>query len=311
MTRNTQAATILLAALLTVSCIMVGVVAGDGGALVDLDENTPLTQESAYTTFETTGVVTADVGRPDLSITLAKEHDDVDLEGFHNDYAYEYLRVTYREEIDREIRFYVPSAYWGPYYDQAVEPVAGDDVTATFTPVGAGHYTAVTIAFDGKTSAVFKVSQLKGSTWSFWSRQDAKLGNATGFETGIAGEDQWNYASDSDWSSDGTLLIENVSDAGRVSIQYDADVSPSTEVWLKVPQGEDSSTPVYWFKREAASNESSTTLVVVSKQVDPPAVRVKKSATARDGLSSIINDWQQIPDRVGHLLDRLFGSGRK
>lgn len=302
--------TIAVAALLIGSCFAaagVGVVAGDG-AIVDLDENTPLTDESTYATYQSTGVVTVDVGRPDLAITISKEHEDVELDGFHNDFANEYLRVNYREDIAREIRFYVPAPYWGPYYDQSVESESGD-VTASFTPVAGGHYTAVTISFDGKTNAVFKVSQLKGSTWSFWSSQDTKLKNATGVKAGIAGNDQWNYAQSGDWSSDGTLAIENVSDPATVSIQYDADVSPDREVWLEVPQGESSRTSVYWFARDTPSNN--TTIVVVSKDERPPALRVKKAATARDGISSILNDWQRIPDRIGELVDSLFGSGKK
>lgn len=297
-------------ALLIVSCVaMVGVVAGDG-ALVDLDEDTALTDEETYATFSNDGVVTVDVGRPALSITLAKEHEDADLDGFHNDYAHEYMRIEYREEIDREIRFYVPAPYWGPYYDQRVESVAGDDVTARFAPVNGGSYTAVTLQFDGKTDAVFKVSQMKGSTWSFWSSQDDKLGDATGFKSGIAGEDQWNYAGAGDWSEDGTLRIENVSDEKRVSIQYDSDVSGDREVWLEVPRGESERTSVYWFERDD-TNDNSTTIIVVSKDDEPPAVRVKKDATARDGIGSILNDWKQIPDRARGVIDSLFGDGRK
>lgn len=289
---------------------IMGVAAGDD-ALVDLDEDTPLTTESAWSAFESNGSVTADVAAPDLSITVAKEQEGVSLDGWHNDYSNQYLRVNYREGIDRTIRFYVPSNYWGAYYDERVESVAGDNAVAKLTPVANGRYTAVTIKFTEKTDAVFKISQLKGKTWSFWSNRDDQLGNVTGLSTGIDGNDQWNYASSTDWSRDGTLSIENVSNPGSVAIQYDSDVSADKEVWLGVPEGQREYAPVYYFVREPANASENATVVVVSKEGEPPALRMKRTSSTGDGISSVLNDWSQIPNRVGDFVDSIFGSGEK
>lgn len=307
-----RAVSIAVVALLIGSCVatsgLVGVTSAE--TLVDLDEDTPLTERSTWEKFESKGVATADVAAPDLEITVSKTHDELDVDGFHNDYANEFIRVKYSEDIDRTIRFYVPSNYFGAYYDEHVESVAGDDAVAKLVPVQGGRYTAVTITFTGKTNAVFSVSQLKGETWSFWGEQDEKLENATGVTTGIEGSDQWNYAEASEWSDDGTLRVSNVSSPDSVAIQYDADVSSDQEVWLAVPQGETSSTPVYYFVREGGPDENAT-IVVVSKNEDPPALRLKKDSSARDGVVSVINDWRRIPDRFGDFVDRVFGSGRK
>lgn len=320
MTRNRirtgRFAAYAVAALLIVSCVAgAGVAAAGDAALLDLDENTPLTDKATWSEYEQAGVATADVAAPDLEITVAKEHEDVDVDGFHNDYSNEWVRVEYKEEIERTIRFYVPSNYWKPYYDESVDAVTGDQVTAKFVPVEGGRYTAVSITFDGPTTAVFPASQAQGVTWSFWSREDAKLENATGVSTGIGGTDQWNYAQATDWSN-GTYVVENVSDPDRVMIQYDAGVGSSESVWLRVPNGESSRTPVYYFVRSSASASSDAggeraTIVVVSKQEDPPAIRLKKNASTRDGLGSILNDWSRIPDRFRKFVDDVFGSGSK
>lgn len=304
-------ATVAVVALLIGSCMTVATIpAAADSTITDLDEKTPLTAKATYDRFEDQGVATADVAAPDLSITIAKAHEDVAVNGFYNDYSNEFIRVQYGESIDRTIRFYVPSSYFGAYYDESVESIAGDDAVAKLVPVAGGKYTAITLELDGKTDTTFAVSQLKGETWAFWSGQDAKLENATGISTGIAGTDQWNYASASDWTN-GTLVVPDVADPSRLMVQYDADRGSDTEVWLKVPEGESSRADAYYFVRPPVDPEQNATVVVVSKTSDPPALRMKERASTRDGLGSIVSDWQQIPNRVGDFVDRIFGSGRK
>lgn len=295
-------------ALLITSCF-VGVASADG-TIVDLDEGTPLSERSAWSEWQENGVAKADITAPNLEITLAKDHDDVGVEGWHNDYSNDWVRVEYNEDIPRTIRFYVPSNFWKPYYEEAVRSESGDEITAKFVPVDDGRYTAVTIRFDGKAEAVFPASQVQGSTWSFWSREDERLENATGFSTGIDGSEQWNYASSSDWSN-GTLVVENVSEPDRVVIQYDADVSSDSSAWLRVPEGESDRAPAYYFVRESSSSTSgeNATIVVVSRESEPPAVRIKRRATARDGIASVFKDWGVMLDRVRNAFDGLFGGG--
>jgi hypothetical protein len=303
-------AKLAVVALLIGSCVATAGLAGADSTITDLDHNTPLTERDTWSTFRNDGVATADVAAPALKITVAKEHEDVDVGGFHNDYANEFVRVEYDEDIDRTIRFYVPSNYWKPYFDESAESIAGDDVVAKLVPVAGGKYTAVTIRFSGKTDAVFAVSQLKGSTWSFWSEQDEKIEETTGVSTGIAGTSQWNYARSSDWSN-GTLVVSNVSDPSRVMIQYDGDVSAEEEVWLRVPKGESSRTPAYYFVREPSSAGENASIVVVSKNEEPPSVRLKTSSNPRDGVGSIFSDWSQIPARFDSWFAGVFGSAKK
>lgn len=292
-------------ALLIGSCVATAGVALADTALVDLDENTELTDRSTHDEYASAGVATVDVAAPDLEIGIAEEHEDLGVDGFHNDYAYDWLRIRYNEDIDRDIRFYVPSAYWSPYFDESVDAVDGD-MTAKFVPVDGGAFTAVRLSFDGPTTVVFPVSATSGTTWSFWSDQDDRIEDATGVSSGIDGSEQWNYVGDSEWSN-GTLVVENVSNPDRVLIQYDGEVSDESELWLKVPEGQSSRAPVYYFERSSDGNAS--TIVVVSEKDDPPAVRMKRSSTTQDGLSSVLNDWSQMPDRIGAFVDSLFGSG--
>lgn len=306
--RRRRVVAVAVVALLIGSCVTTVATAGD--TLTDIDADTALTERETWEQYEEQGNVSVDVAAPDMTISVAKEHDALDVDGFHNDWSNEYLRVRYGEDIERTIRFYVPSNYFGPYYDSSVESIAGDDVSAKLVPVDDGRYTAVTITFTGKTDATFAISQVDGKTWDFWSKQDQRLENVSGVSTGIAGTDQWNYASDAEWSN-GTLTIENVSNPDRVLIQYDGDVSESGEVWLKVPDDQGEQAPAYYFVREnqSAGENATATVVVVSEQESPPAIRVKKRSTARDGIGSVINDWKEIPDRAGSFFDGLFGGG--
>lgn len=324
MRRNTQTKTecstagrrpvvaVVLAALLIGSCVGFAATSAIATSsttlptLTDLDENTPLTERSSWESFKSDGRVTVNVTAPDLTLTVAKEQEDVDLRGFHNDYSNEYLRIQYDEDLSRTIRFYVPSNYFGPYFDERVESVGGDAAAIKLVPVLDGKYTAVTIELTGKTDAVFKISQTKGKTWSFWSQQDDKIENVTGVSSGISGTEQWNYAKSEEWSDDGTLTIGNVSNPKKVLIQYNAGQGEEA-VWLKVTSKQDRDGP-YYFVRESSS-DGNATIVVVSESSTPPAVRVQRHATARAGIGSILSDWGRTLDRASSFFDGLFGSG--
>jgi hypothetical protein len=302
---------VAVAALLIGSCVgfaatsAIAASSTTSSTLTDLDENTPLTERSSWESFKSDGRVSVNVTAPDLTLTIGKEQENVDLRGFHNDYSNEYLRIQYDEDLSRTIRFYVPSNYWGSYFDERVESVGGDDAAIKLVPVLDGRYTAVTIDLTGKTDAVFKISQTKGKTWSFWSAQDEKIENVTGVSSGISGTEQWNYAQADEWSDDGTLTIENVSNPDRVLIQYDAGTGEEA-VWLRVTGEQDRDGP-YYFVRESSS-DGNATIVVVSESSTPAPVRVQRHATARDGIGSVVNDWAQTLDRASSFFDGLFGS---
>lgn len=294
-------------ALLLVSCASVAGVAVATEPITDLDENTALTDRSTWETYQSDGVTSVSVGAPDLDITIADEHDDAGVKGWRVDTSRSWLRVEYNEEIERTIRFYVPSNYWGPYYDEAVESEQGDDATAKLVPVDGGRYQAVTITFTGPTTAVYPVSNAKGKTWAFWSKQDGRLSNKTGVSTGIAGTDQWNYAGSSDWSN-GTIVVGDVAEPDRFVVEYNADVSDQGDpVWLRTPEGETRGDPVYHFVREPANESENATVVVVSKADDPPSVRIKRQTTARDGVGAVWRDWGNMMDRARETFGGLFG----
>lgn len=295
-------------ALLLVSCASVAGVAVATEPITDLDENTALTDRSTWETYQSKGVTSVSVGAPDLDITIAEEHEDAGVNGWKLDTSRSWLRVEYNEEIERTIRFYIPSNYWGPYYDEAVEPEQGDDVSAKLVPVDGGRYQAVTITFTGPTTAVYPVSNAKGKTWAFWSKQDERLSNKTGVSTGVSGTDQWNYAESTDWSN-GTIAVDDVADPDRFVVEYDADVSNESDpVWLRAPEGETRGEPVYYFVREPANASENATVVIVSKADDPPAVRIKRQTTARDGVGAVWRDWGNMADRARETLGRLFGN---
>lgn len=304
---NRRAIAVLVAALVVISITAVGY--ADAKPIEDLDEETPLTSSKAWSTYQDKGKVTVDVSAPELTITVAKEKEGVGLDGFSNDYLNEYLRIKYHEDIERKIRFYIPSNYVDPYFEESAESET-DDTTARFVPVENGRYMAVTITFTGKADATFKVSQGKGKTWAFWAEKDESIENETGVSAGLAGNTQWTYAESSQWSDDGFLKIEQVEEPDRVEIQYDADVSPDSQVWLKAHEGDDGEDPVYYLIRRGSENDS--TIVIVSRDAaNPPPVRYKKSVTGRDIGGSIWRDFQLIPKRINDFISSIFGNGSK
>jgi len=124
--------------------------------------------------------------------------------------------------------------------------------------------------------------------------------------TGIDGTEQWNYVDARDWSN-GTLVVENVEDTDRLAIQYDADKASNETVWLKVPDGESRDAPVYSFVR-SSGDDGNATVVLVTEEDEPPAIRIKRQRTARDGVGSVLNDWKVAWERARGFVGGLFGS---
>jgi hypothetical protein len=306
-TRRVAVAIVAVVGLIGLTLAPTAAVADD--EITDLDADTGLTTEAAWNQYQSDGVTNVDVAAPDMTLSFSKTDDGVDLDGWNNDYTNDYLRVQYHEEIDRTVRFYVPSNYFAPYYDKKVVSEDGNAV-AKFVPVDDGRYTAVSITFDGPTDAVFAVDQAKGKTWSFWSTQDDRLENATGVSSGIDGGDQWNYVEDSEWTQEGTVPITNVSNPDELRVQYDAG-NGEKSVWLTAPESSDDPAPIHYTLREPANESANVTLVIVSDVDDPPAVRVKRDATKSDDVFAILNDWGQIGERFDDLVDSIFGSGNK
>jgi len=300
---------VLLAVVLVVSAVAGAAVPGAATAnVLDIDADNPLTTADAKQTYQDTGSVTVETSQVDMSITVAKQKEQVGIDGWApNDYTNEYIRIDYREDISRTIRFYVPAGYNEPYIDQNIESIDGDDANISLEPVNDGVYTAVEITVDGPTNAAFAVSQSKGEWYDVISQKEGVIENSTGVGVGLDNSTQWNHLSQSDWK-DGVARIEGV-DPSRVAVQHDADVSDDRIVWLETPSGVDEDARTYYIVRNRTTTQNGDTvadLVLVSDEETPPAVRWKQEKQPTDLLGSIVRDAKQIPQKIGGLLDGLF-----
>lgn len=257
-----------------------------------LDADHGLDTEQKQVEFAETGSATTSLTAPDLSITVASEHDTCDIDGFHSDVRNDYLCLEYGEEIDRQLRVFIPAEYWHPYVRETVDPVAGDQ-SATFEPVQGGRYTAVTVTLDEPGTYAWAINAEASYFAGAKERTLENIENLTG--VGAPADEEWQYIRSSELGGNQSayaLGAPNGTDA--LLLEYN-----TSDGWTSVPDQEQSYAPVYYQSRDGVNDR----VFVFSTVENPPEVRYKTQPGATDQLTAALREIGQIPSRI----EEIFG----
>lgn len=271
-------------------------VAGSTTTTIDADHS--LTSAESIQTYESDGVAVANPAQADVTITIAKGHDDAGLEGIYADGLDTYLRIDYDEDIDRTLRFYIPSEYVSPRTKRGLEPVDGGP-PADLTPVRGGNMTAVTVEVDGQTDSVYRLSKLAGLTYSVRQRYADRIENRTGWEVpSLTSSTQWQYVEAGSYSTNSPRPINDTD----LTMQYRQASADETE-WLPVRKCDDPET-----QRVCYVQDTNTTLLMSSAE-NPPKVRYKTDGGIIENVSGEVEDMLESFSRAGDWFGDIFGGG--
>jgi len=303
MTR-THTAAVVLTVLLVAGLLAPPAVRGQSTAdVVTIDADHGLTDRDAIEGYEDDGIATATRTVPDVRLTVAEDHEDVDLGGFRLDADKRYLRIQYNESLTKTLRIYVPAEYFYPITAED-DTAVNADVTADFAPTASGRYTSMTVRFEGQTDAVWTIP--KAASFVFWGRAKSRevVANTTGYRPPqIGANGTWAYVPDGALDGEASYPINTTGEG--LTMQYDsAGEGPAGEpTWVSVPDCDGGSAPVCQYTKAGVDDQ----VFVLSKTDDPPPVRWQRGKNLRASGSSIINDLGLIPDRIKEDLSGIFG----
>jgi len=292
--------------------LTLGVVAPVSGSagVYPVDSDHPLADSQAISEFQASGTTSANLTQLDLGITIAEDHEQANMPGYHSDTGKLWLCLDYRESIDRTIRIHLPSEYFTPRPAE-LESVTSDH-TATLAPRddGDGEYTAVTVEFDGADRACFAISKSSGTYWSMKSDVNSWVNNTTGWEMPTFTDEAAQWRALPEGAFDNSTMYRIPTKGQEVSIQYDAAPGPETQ-WLRVPHCSDvAEQDVCRYTESADSTErKNDSVVLMSTKDSPPPVRFKYGSSTSDGLMAGLRDVQGAFDSFFDDLGGLFGSG--
>lgn len=295
-----QAAVGALAVVLVLAAVATPAV---GASVTTIDADHPLASDTATTAYHEDGVVTGHMPGVALQLTVADDADDVGL----NDWTTRssgraFLKVDYNEEIDREVRIYLPASYFNPRLRESLAPMDGGGQPIAIEPVHDREYSAVTLHLRENTTAVYAIPATRGLYSS--ARDDVKkiVNETTGVELPSldSGGQQWEYIQPSEFAGDrATVAIET--NSTDHAIQYDA-AGPGEERWVPVRDCESSSDqPVCTFTQ----GEQANTTYVLATAETPPPIRYKSEASGFSDIDGAIND---NVNAVKRLVDQLTGA---
>jgi len=290
-----------LVGVLLVVAVVSQPLAASASEVVPLDDHHELATQDAVQTYQQDGVVSTNLTAPELSLTVATDHDDVGLKGFHVDSTKHYLRIQYDEDVARTIRFYLPRGYWHPYQQEDVQAV-NSPLTADLSPAEAGNYTAVTVHLHQPTDAVIPISKTDAFVFDRMESYRGWMNNTTGYSPPRMSTGQWEYLDESALSgSNATTSLPN--ENGTLTVQYDADPKPGAQSWITVPECDGSDQAVCKFRKQGVENRT----YLLSVQEDPPTVRYKHETDNVGDLKAAVRDIQQIPARIMEDINGLLG----
>ncbi len=288
-------AVFLLAATLLVTTTVAGAQSQPSKLHINADHG--LVADDAYQTFDEDGVVSTDLQRADMTVTIAEDHEDVGVSGFQTDAGSLYLRFEYREEIAREIRFYVPAAYASPRVNRDPTLVTGD-VPVSLDPAEDRSYTAVTLTVTEPTDVVVKMSKVRGkvSTGRAWVRSQVENGTNIDLPR-LAAKGEWAYVSDDLDGANATARLPE----GDHQVQYASPVAE--DAWVTVPDCDSQVEPVCQFNRDGAT-------YVLAVNNDSPEVRYREQSQGGivSNVSAAVSDLRAIPGRIAQFVGSLFGT---
>ena len=272
---------------------------------VTLDEGTPLTKPATVQEFQDSGYVTVDVAQLDMQFSIAESAGDVGLsEWTHASSVNTYLRIQYDEEIERTVRFYVPSDYWTPRVKTGLNNAGvhqgSKDITIDLEPAAGGEYTAVTIRLTGPTDAVFGVGRATGALFDVRGWADGALNDTTGISLPslpTSGGTEWQYVDEAALTGNNTTYSIHASTPDELTIQYDYDEQAGEENtrWLPVPACEDGDARgVCRFQKQGAPE----TVFLLSTSDAAPPIRYATDPDAVSTGGSIVDQLASVPGRI-------------
>ncbi len=279
----------LVSSLLVVTLIMSPAAAQ---TITTVDANHGLTKDSAKASFEKNGVAEASLTAPDMTITVASELSQCGVEDWTvSDIRNDFVCIEYDEEIDRELRFFIPNEYWHPYVRESVSPIHGN-VTASFEPVEDGEFTAITATVTEPTTIVWPVNA--ESSW-FAERKDSTIANVeelTG--VGVADGDAWQYATLSGNGTGYSVRAPNGTEA--LTVEFN-----TSDGWVMVPDEETAYAPVY--AQEYVGRNDRVVLITTNSSETPLEVRYKTDSSNTDRIAAAMREVRQIDDRIEEVLN--------
>ncbi len=287
----------------TAVAIVITATAAAAPSLVTIDERHPLAGTDAIETFETEGVVAANLTQIDLGMTVAESSAEAGIDGFHVDIGRTFLCLDYREGLDRQLRLYLPEAYFEPR--PATLSALDTGPSATFEPVSNGSMTAVTLTVTEPTRACYALSSVSGGFFGAKGWASDLVGNVTGFELPSLGGPpaaEWGYIDGAALAGNDTVRLPvNASDP---VVQYDSDPTAAGESWINVPDCSDpADQAVCQFDRHNHT-------LLMSTHPDPPTVRYRAGGGGVvTDVSSAWNSFTAALDGMTDWLGSLFGGG--
>lgn len=274
-----------------------------------VDDATELDDADTISEYHQSGTATVDVQQLDMTVTVSDDKREAGLDAYTGGVMHTYIRVEYREEIDRTVRFYIPEEYAEPRLKEDLQAMNGDSV-AMLEPVAGGEYMAVTIQFRGETDATFAVNDAFGAYLSTTEKAYATIENSTGFSPprlGAGGHTQWQYP------PDGALVGENATyhiptdpsqeDPMDLTIQYDNTPDSEDASWMTMPTCSQTVEPVCITDRDG-----DPVLFSMSGQ-DVPPIRYKhgtdRKAETKGAIEQLKDSWGDFIDGLGGI----FGGG--
>ena len=308
MTRLTR----VLCALLVATAVFAGLPVASAEKVYTVDDNHELDDADAIAEYHDTGAVSADVQGLDMTVTVSDDRREAGVDALTGGVMHTYVRVQYREEIDRTVRFYLPAEYAQPRLKEGLESET-DEATAMLEPVAGGEYMAVTIQFREPTDATFAINDAFGSYLSTTEWAYSTVENATGFSPprlGARGHKQWHYPPEGALAGDNATYHipldpeRNTSEEG-MTIQFDNKPNSEESAWMTMPKCSQSVEPVCVTERDGEPVLFSTS----SENVPP--IRYKygtdRKAEAKGAIEELKDSWGGLIDRLGGLAGGFGG----
>lgn len=290
--------TSLLALAATVTLVLAAGPAASADVFA-IDADHPLASDRKIAVYEETGVVSANLTRVDIGLTIAEESGDAGIDGYYVDSNKRYVCLDYREAIPRTLRVYYPAAYFEPRVAK-LDSLTSEHV-ARLEPTANRTYTALKVTFQGEARACFPVGLEAGVTVGLKSWANEKFESWTGWSLPSVqgGDRQWRYLPAGAFANRTYRIPANQSD---LTVQY-ARPSDGQEQWLSVPSCSDPTEQ----RVCRYDSERSNRTILLSTAEDPPSVRWKPGDDLREDFSSAVTDLGAAVDRAMRFVGGLFG----
>lgn len=267
-----------------------------------IDDEHDLTSDSTIETYQADGVVGADLDQFNARLSVADDHDDLNISGIRADSTHTFVQLEYRESISRTVRIYLPSEYVRPYRETELDSL-DSDATAELTPVDNRNYTAIKFTVDEPGTYSFALNEIRGGISEGRQTSRDLVKNSTGWTLpSLGGAGQWEYIQSSELSGTSAAQI-NISPDEHAVVQYQAGDNESDN-WLTVPKCDGSDHEVCYYTKAGVND----TVFVRSGVDEPPQVRYKTSGGGLvEKASAYIREAQNAVSQMVDDLDSLFG----